>query len=119
MAAYTWPSSLPLSPAMAGYTESLRINVIGTPGDNGPAKFRRRGASTTPISYEQVLNGGQVEVLRDFVVNTLMGVRRFNLTHPRTGAQVEARIVPAGEFYKLSAMGGDLWHVAMNLEILP
>jgi|APLak6261658528_1056013.scaffolds.fasta_scaffold00004_4 hypothetical protein len=121
MAAYTWPTTLPQETLANGFTESLVVNTVSTPMDNGPAKTRRRSARPTPIQCSFLMTGAQVEILRDFIVNTLFCVRRFNWKHPRTGAAIEVKIVPAngGEYYSLSPRGADLWNVVMDMEILP
>ena len=52
---------------------------------------------------------------------TLAGTARFGFPHPRTGAQVEARIVPVddGALYSLSYVSPDLYAVDLTLEVLP
>lgn len=121
MAAYTWPTSLPQTPLLGGFAESLNISTLRTPMDNGPAKTRRRSALPTPIQCSFAMTSAQVVTLEDFVKNTLFGVRRFNFAHPRLNTSVEARIVPGsdGEYYDLTPLGGDMWHVSLAMEILP
>ena len=121
MAAYTWPTSLPQTPLLGGFAESLNISTLRTPMDNGPAKTRRRSALPTPIQCSFAMTSAQVVTLEDFVKNTLFGVRRFNFTHPRLNTSVEARIVPGrdGKYYDLTPLGGDMWHVSLAMEILP
>ena len=120
MAAYTWPSTLPQAPLRGGFSESLVINTVATPMDNGVAKTRRRSVRATPIQCSFLMTAAQVEILRDFVTGTLFGVRRFNWLHPRTLAAVEVRIVPSsGEYYKLTPIGVDIFDVVIGMEILP
>lgn len=116
-----WPASLPLSPAMASYGESLMLNTVRTPGDNGPAASRYRGRMASVLSYEQVLRDDQVETLRAFMEDTLLGVRRFTYRHPRTGATVEARMVAdrSGSYSTLTPICPGLWKASLQLEILP
>jgi hypothetical protein len=121
MAAYTWPTSLPQTPLLGSFAESLNINSIRTPMDNGPAKTRRRSRLPTPIQCAFTMTGAQIVTLEDFVKNTLFGVRRFNFTHPRLRTTCEVKIVPGsdGKYYDLSPLGAGMWHVAMAMEILP
>ena len=121
MATYTWPTSLPQTPLLDGYSETLSIATLRTPMDNGPAKSRRRSKLPTPIQCGFTMTAAQVETLRDFVENTLFGVRRFNFTHPRLRTAVEVKIVPGsdGKHYDLSPLGAGIWHVSIAMEILP
>jgi hypothetical protein len=121
MAAYSWPTSLPQQPTLSGYSESMVVNVISTPMDNGPGKTRRRSARPTPIQCTFIMSSAQLVTLEDFVRNTLLCVRRFNFRHPRLETTVEVKIVPAngGEMYKTSPIGGELWSVSIDMEILP
>lgn len=121
MSSYKWPPSLPQAPTRDGYGETLGVFVMRTPMDSGPAKLRYKGKRPDGMTMKFVMSGAQVATLDDFVKNVLMGVRRFDFTHPRTGAIVEVRIVQESEgaYYSLSRIGADLWDVGIRFEVLP
>jgi hypothetical protein len=120
MAIYVWPLSLPQSP-QKGFTESIGVNIIRTPTDQGPAKTRKRSLRASPLSVNFLMTTAQTEVLETFCLNTLQATARFDFTHPRTFQTVEVRIVPSqdGELYKLTYTAPGYWTVNINLEILP
>ena len=121
MADYTWPPSLPQKPLGAGYGETHGAIVVRTPMDAGPAKLRRRGLRPDLIACTFALDATQVATLQDFIDDSLLGVRRFNITHPRLGTTVEARIVPGadGELVRIDNVARDHYHAALTLEVLP
>lgn len=120
-ASYVWPLTLPQCAQVGGFSESVGYNIIRTPMDQGPAKIRRRSARAQPLSVSYKLNATQLATLEDFVQNTIKAVARFYFPHPRTGTEVEVRIVPSseGELYKIGHINGSIWSVTMNLEVLP
>lgn len=121
MAAYTWPTSLPQCPLRSGFEDALAINTISTPMDNGPAKTRRRSAKQVPIPMMFYMTSAQVVTLEAFIRDDLLGVRRFNFTHPRTGAAIEVCIVPDGDgrHFNLVPAGYRTWHVGLSMVVKP
>lgn len=117
----TWPVSLPSAPTVANYSESVGANILRTPMDAGPAKMRYRGKRPDVLSCNFVMTKTQVATLNTFILTTIGGVKRFNFTHPRTGASVEVRIVPQdnGQLFTANTIKGDVFAVAMQLEVLP
>jgi hypothetical protein len=63
----------------------------------------------------------QTTTLENFVNNTLLGVKRFNFTHPRLGTTVECRLVPQGDgqFFTLQYRAPGYWQTNLQFEILP
>lgn len=120
-ASYIWPVTLPQCVQIDGFSEGFGYNVIRTPMDQGPAKMRRRSARAQPLSVSFKLDNTQLSTLESFVNDTIKYVARFYFPHPRTGAEVEVRIVPGadGEFYKIGHINGSIWSVSMNLEVMP
>jgi len=115
-----WPSSLPVLPTK-NYTEDNGVLILRTPMDAGPAKQRRRGKRPSNMQVQYEMTSSQVVSLANFVENTIYGVKRFQITHPRTLQQIEVRIVPSdgGKLYDLSRVTNDLWNVNLTLEVLP
>lgn len=116
-----WPPSLPQSATVRGYGESLGLNVLRTPMDAGPAKMRRVGNKPDTLSLGYLMTNTQVATLETFVKTTLGGVKRYNLTHPRTGVSKEVRIVPdqSGDYFRVSYVGPNLWQIDLQVEVLP
>jgi hypothetical protein len=104
-----------------GFTESVGVNVIRSPMDTGPAKMRRRGARPSVLNVAFILTNDQAQELERFIKSDLLGTRRFNFKHPRTGSTVEVRIVPQGdsEFYKLTYLAPGYWQTDLVFEVLP
>lgn len=118
---YIWPVSLPQSPRPDGYSESGGPNVLRTPMDAGPAKMRRRAKKPDQIPCTFPMTKAQVVAFETFANDTLRGVARFGIQHPRKkGTVVEARIVPGNDgLYAISFVGPNLWNVSVTLEIMP
>lgn len=121
MASLTWPPTLPRFPVKDGFSEKRGLNILRTPMDKGPAKQRRLGRRATPIEFVFEMHRDQVAILDEFVNVTLSGVKRFDITHPRTNSAIEVRIVPSneGDLYVLTPLGGPNWRVTLALEVLP
>ena len=117
---YIWPTTLPQL-VEKGYTESIGLNVLRTPMDAGPAKMRRRSLKPTILNVTFMMKTAQIPLLETFVLTTINGTARFGFPHPRTGTQVEARIVPGsdGAYYTVSYRAPGYYGVGLQLEILP
>lgn len=117
---YTWPASLPQSPRV-DFSETGGVLVLRTPMDKGPPKQRRLGVMTKPMRVSWTMTDAQVAILETFVEDTIKGVYRFAFPHPRTGATIEARIVPAedGALYTATWLAPGYYTVAMTIEDMP
>lgn len=118
---YSWPPSLPQYPEK-GFSESGGVQILRTPMDQGPAKQRRVGKAPSTLNTTFFMTTAQVATLEDFVENTIKGVARFLIPHPRKlGTDAEVRIVPQGStsFYTIQYNAPGYWNVQINLEILP
>ena len=117
---YVWPPGLP-QVVEKGYTESIGLNVLRTPMDAGPAKIRRRALKPAILNVSFLMTASQITILETFVLNTIQGTARFGFPHPRTGVEVETRIIPAsdGSYYTLAYRGPNYYGVSLQLEILP
>jgi hypothetical protein len=120
-ASYTWPAGLPQTVRRDNYQETSGVLVLQTPMDAGPAKMRRRGAKPTTLQVGFYMTTAQVETLETFIKSTIKGTARFYFTHPRTGVQVEVRIVPSqeGAYYSAAFNAPGEYTVDLTLEILP
>lgn len=118
--AYVWPVTLPQKPRQ-DFNEDFGVLVLRTPMDRGPAKQRFVGARPDTMRVPFYMTTAQVATLRTFIKDTLKGTARFGFPHPRTGVQVEARIIPqeGGKMFDDSYFSPDVWTVNINLEILP
>lgn len=117
---YVWPVSLPQN-VRRDFSEDAGALIIRTPTDAGPAKMRRRGARPSKLSVGFFMTAAQIATFETFVLTTLKGTARFGFPHPRTGNQVEARIIPAddGSLYSVKFSTPTEWLVDMQLEVLP
>lgn len=120
MAAFTWPVSLPQAP-QRGFSESVGVNILRTPTDQGPAKMRSRSLRPSTMGVSFLMTTAQVATLQSFCFNTIQGTARFDFRHPRTQQVVEVRIVPAqdGELFRSTYAAPGYWTVTLNFEILP
>lgn len=120
MAAYfTWPPTIPQNP-QKGYTESQGALIIQTPMDAGPAKMRKRGSKPTTLTMSFLMKTTQVDTLNTFI-STTSGTARFYFPHPRTGVNVEARMMPqnTGDLYTITYTAPGYYTISLTLEILP
>jgi hypothetical protein len=117
---YVWPGSLPQK-VRTDYSKSRGTLIIRTPTDKGPAKMRRRGARPNLLAVQFHMTDAQLATLETFVFTTLAGTARFGFPDPRTGSQIEARIVPDGDgkLYTEAFVAPQLWLVSLQLEELP
>lgn len=117
---YVWPAGLPQN-VRKDYSESIGTLILRTQTDAGPAKMRKRGKRPDTLSVGFYMSSAQVDTLRTFVDSTIKGTARFGFPHPRTGVQVEARIIPQdnGQLFTLAYSSPGQWTVDMMLEILP
>ena len=124
MASYPiWPTTLPQSPVLDGYKESMPSNLIRSNTDTGPAKVRRRGnAKPISVNATYILNTEEVKILDRFVDETLGGAAMcFDWPRPKYN-YVRARLVASdsGIYTKtLVSNTNDFWSVTLNLEIFP
>lgn len=120
MANINWPGTLPQSP-QKDFTENIGVNIIRSQMDAGPAKQRLRSRRPTTMNLSFIMTTSQTQTLESFIQNTLLGVKRFNFTHPRLGTTVECRLVPQGEgqFFSLQYRAPGYWQTNLQFEILP
>ena len=115
-----WPLTLPQTPN-TDFSETGGVNIIRSPMDAGPAKQRKRGNKAQVMQMSFTMSTAQVAAFETFVKDTLLGVKRFGFTHPRTAVIVEARIVAqsGGDLYTINYINPDRYTVSLQMEVLP
>lgn len=117
---YVWPGTLPQAP-LAGVSESKGTLILRTPMDKGPAKMRRRAERPDTMALRMIMDSTQLSTLETFVFTTIGSTARFGFPHPRSGSQIEARLVPNqdGELYTVTDLSPTVFSVSFTVEVLP
>lgn len=113
-----WPSTLPSSPLLDGFRETVPDNVLRTDMERGPAKTRRRTTSAVrKLSVNYLMSKAQVADLETFYGTELLGGSiAFDTMHPRSAAAISCRFVKPPVY---SSANGEYFRVALELEVLP
>jgi len=123
MAISVWPVSLPQSPLVMAYEETLARRVLRTPMSAGPAKVRRLVShAPVKINVNVNLNGTQLGTFEEFYDTTLLGgTLRFEFPDPRdSSTTVEARIVVDEDNGPVvTDVNADQYNVNFLIEVLP
>ena len=116
----TWPVTLPQSPLIEGYSETLANIVVRTDMDAGPPKVRKRFTSAAlPFKMSMILTGEQMETLDEFFTDTCNGgATAFDWEHPRLGDSGDGSFRFVGQ-PTVSVAGPDLYRVEFQVEMLP
>ncbi|MDE1151411.1 MAG: hypothetical protein PW788_02645 [Micavibrio sp.] len=113
-----WPATLPAAPLADGFRETLPDNTLRSSVDQGPAKLRARGsAAVYSLSLGYILSHVETQTLQTFYKTTLgSGTGSFAFIHPRDKSVLNCRFrqPPA-----LTALNGDYFRAAVELEVLP
>lgn len=118
-----FPNTLP-ELSVASFQEQIGDGVIRSVMDVGPAKVRRRSSAVVHGLTGDLagLTDSQVSTLMTFYTTTLSGgVLAFDLTHPRTGATVQARFVSPPTIRPLTPRASPTprFTATLSLEVLP
>jgi len=117
-----WPTSLPDTFLLEGFSMTSADNVIRQDMGVGPPKMRRRStAAIEPFSGRIVVNDNdspsQLVTFNTFYKTTISGgAVSFTWAHPETGAS--ASIIFTAPPVK-SPIGGGYWNIDMSLAVLP
>lgn len=113
-----WPSDLPQSLNVRGFSESGPDGHVRTEMDAGPAHVRSRyTAVPDQIQGSMLLTKTQLLTVRTFYFATLAnGSQPFGWTHPITGEPASMRLMSRPAPVPHSS---DLWEVSLSLEVLP
>ncbi|MCK4945413.1 MAG: hypothetical protein KAS59_04040 [Alphaproteobacteria bacterium] len=114
----TWPDTLPVSPLLDSFRETVSDSVIRTSMEQGPAKLRRRTtAAVRELFVSYLMSKDQVIALEAFYLTTLQGGSlSFDFTHPRIETTVSCRFVKPPEY---GSGNGNFFKVTIELEVLP
>lgn len=117
---YVWPATLPQAP-LARVNESKGTLILRTPMDAGPAKMRRRAERPDTMRLSMIMTSAQLSTLETFVFTTIGSTARFGFPHPRSGTQIEARLIPNqdGELYTVTDLSPSVFSVNFSIEVLP
>ena len=112
-----WPETLPQSPLLDGWQETLADNVLRTAMEQGPPKLRRRGsAGSGKMTVHFLLSRDDCALVDDFYQTALAGgIRPFTFTHPRRVQAVACRFAAPPDY---TAAGDGFFRVRLSLEIL-
>ncbi|HYD17056.1 MAG TPA: hypothetical protein VEF76_01090 [Patescibacteria group bacterium] len=113
-----WPETLPQSPLSEGFREMPPDVLARSEMDTGPAKLRpRTSAGCAKLEVTYILSREEVEMLSDFYNEELMwGALAFSFPHPRLEEPADCRFRQPPSY---TAINGDFFKVACQLEVLP
>jgi prophage DNA circulation protein len=112
----SWPSSLPQTPLLDGYSDVPQNSVLRSDFDTYTKQRNRFTAVIHDVSEKYVMTNNQYTTFIEFYENTLnFGADVFTKTDPVTGLTKNYRFV---EPYS-SSFNGVLWVVELTLEKLP
>ena len=121
--AVAWPITVPAGALADAYVERPGSQVIATQMDTGPAKRRRRTtAAPEPLDVTLTLTPAELADWRAWYDGPLQGgALAFFFVHPRTQSTVTCRMRGEAqpEIRSVPNMRGTLWHVALQLEVVP
>ena len=112
-----WPESLPQSPLLDGWQETLPDNTLRTEMEQGPAKLRRRStAASGRMNLQFLLSAADCTLLDMFYSDTLAGgVSAFQMPHPRRSVMIACRFTAPPEY---AAVNGGYCRARLSLEVL-
>lgn len=112
-----WPASLPQSPLLDGWQETLPDNTLRTEMEQGPAKLRRRStAASGRMNVQFLLSTADCALLDTFYSDTLTGgVKVFQMPHPRRSTPVSCRFTAPPEY---AAVNGGYCRARLSLEVM-
>lgn len=119
MADFDWPATLPQSPIVGGATYQRHDNAIRTQMEAGVAKVRRRFTAVgSDATLPVVMGRDQCEALDVFYIDTVKVVLPFNWRHfGKAGNPAAIYRFKSPPSY--APVGGDLWMVELDLEVMP
>lgn len=116
----TWPGTLPVDPAIAGYQEQPPNIITRQNMDVGPAKVRKRfTAGVRVLKVRFFFTPAQMTAFDTFYLEIIEGgALPFTWTLPRTGGAATCRIVETPT-YELPQGFKDIFQVDLTIEVLP
>lgn len=116
----TWPSTLPQKPN-TDFNGDFGVRVASSPMDKGAPKRRYLGKRLNMQNCTFNMSITQVNTLKSFIADTLLGTKRFGFPDPLTNTMLEVRIVPQedGKFFTFSYITNNYLSVTLAFEVLP
>lgn len=114
----TWPSTLPVSPLLDGFSETAEEIIIRSKMETGPDKVRARTtAGVRKFSMAFMMTKNETAIFDDFYLNDLNGgAAPFDFTHPRTGETLSMRMVKSPIY---NPQNSEYFRIKLDVEALP
>lgn len=121
--AINWPSSIPESPLLEGYSSTRNKTKLVSTVDAGLRKYRNRYRAVELLKSETFMfTNSEKQLFENFYENQLNGgADRFVRLNPETNIDSEYRFAPTEPTYEVSGWGNDgaMWRVSFELELMP
>lgn len=113
-----WPSTLPQSPLIEGFSETAPSTTTRTEMDQGPAKVRQKTtAGVRRLILSFLLSKTQTATLDAFFhTDTKGGSLSFTFPHPRTNESLSCRFTQAPRY---QTQNGEKFRAGVELEVMP
>ena len=114
----TWPNTLPVSPLLDGFSETLPETLIRTKMETGPDKVRARtSAGVRKFQMSFMFDRAQTATFDRFYQNTINGgALSFSFVHPRTDEVMDQRLTKAPQYMSANSK---FFKVVIEAEALP
>lgn len=122
MATPVWPSTLPASPLINGYSVQRKDTKLRTNVDAGLDKVRNRyRAAPKDVTEEFNFHNNNKVAFQNFHDNTCNGgAERFIRVNPENGLTTEYRFKSEPVYNVIGFdQEGPIWNVSLSLEIMP
>ncbi len=113
-----WPSTLPQSLEIDGYSSGFADNRIETKMEYGPPKRRLRTTTNIrPLNGSMVMTQVQYAALLTFFHTTVREVEKFSFPDPHGGSALEVCFSSAPTHAPTRAPGR--WRVSLSFDVFP
>lgn len=114
----TWPNTLPASPLLDGFVETVPETVIRSKMDTGPDKVRQRTtAGIRKFNMSFIMSKTETSIFDSFYLSDLNGgAQAFDFIHPRTGETLSLRLTKPPAYV---AQNSKYFRITLDAEALP